>query len=299
MMIGAQIFLTAALMCSLSELSSHWVNVASPAGGRVGVAVLIVETGDYGRMNDDEHFPMQSVYKVPIVMTVLKRIDEGKLRLDQKVTVNAHELPPEKVHSPIRDKNPRGVTLPLRELLRAAIVESDGAASDALMALVPPKDVNEFLWHLGIQDMVVLNTEKELASDWQVQYRNWSTPAAAVKLLSAIQQGKALSARSNKLLLSWMITTQTGARRIRALLPKGTVVADKTGTSGTEGGVNAATNDIGLVTLPNGKHLAIAVFVSDSKADQSVREGVIAKIASSAWSCWTGNRATVARRFTP
>jgi beta-lactamase class A len=288
MMIGAQIFLTAALMCSLSELPSHWTRVASPAGGRVGVAVMIVETGDYARMNDNEHFPMQSVYKVPIVMTVLKRVDEGKLRLDQKVTIKADELPPEKVHSPIRDKNPRGITLLLRELLRASIVESDGGASDALLALVPPKDVNEFLRHLGIQDMVVLNTEKELASDWQVQYRNWTTPAAAVKLLSAIQQGKALSARNNNLLLSWMRTTQTGARRIRAMLPKGTVVADKTGTSGTEGGVNAATNDIGLVTLPNGNHMAIAVFVSDSKADQSVRESVIAKIAGSAWSCWTG-----------
>ena len=83
-----------------------------------------------------------------------------------------------------------------------------------------------------------------------------------------------------------MTATQTGIRRSRALLPKDAVVADKTGTSGTVNGVAAATNDIAIVTLPNGRHLLIAVFVSDAKADQGVREGVIAKIVRVTWDCW-------------
>jgi beta-lactamase class A len=66
-------------------------------------------------------------------------------------------------------------------------------------------------------------------------------------------------------------------------LPAGTVVAHKTGTSGTQKGITAATNDIGIITLPNGRHLAIAVFVSDSPADESTREGVIAKVALAVW----------------
>ena len=71
------------------------------------------------------------------------------------------------------------------------------------------------------------------------------------------------------------------------MLPDGTVVAHKTGTSQTVNGVTAATNDVGLVTLPNGQHLAIAVFVSDSTANDTIREEVIAKVARAAWDEWS------------
>ena len=76
-----------------------------------------------------------------------------------------------------------------------------------------------------------------------------------------------------------MTESKPGQKRLKGLLPAGTAVAHKTGTSGTVKGVTAATNDIGIITLPNGKRLAIAVFVADSPADEATREGVIAKIA--------------------
>ena len=63
-------------------------------------------------------------------------------------------------------------------------------------------------------------------------------------------------------------------------------MAHKTGTSDTIDGVTTATNDVGIITLPNGQHLAIAVFVSTTKADEKTREDVIAKIARAATDCW-------------
>jgi beta-lactamase class A len=84
----------------------------------------------------------------------------------------------------------------------------------------------------------------------------------------------------------------TGPKRIKGLLTKDAVVARKTGTSGTRDGITAATNDIGVIYLPNGKHLAIAVFVSDSPADEKTRESVIARIAKAAFDRWqtTGSK---------
>ena len=76
-----------------------------------------------------------------------------------------------------------------------------------------------------------------------------------------------------------MIESTPGPKRLKGLLPAGTIVAHKTGTSGTEKEITAATNDIGIITLPDGRHVAIAVFVSDSPADVATREAVIAKIA--------------------
>ena len=84
-----------------------------------------------------------------------------------------------------------------------------------------------------------------------------------------------------------MTETPTGPKRLKGLLPKSAVVAHKTGTGGTNSGLTSATNDIGLITLPNGRHLAVAVFVSDSPADLATRERVIAEIAKAIWDNWS------------
>ena len=84
-----------------------------------------------------------------------------------------------------------------------------------------------------------------------------------------------------------MTESPTGPRRLKGLLPKDATVAHKTGTSGTRNGINAATNDVGIITLPNGRHVAIAVFVAESPADEAAREEVIAKIAKAVWDKWS------------
>jgi len=131
--------------------------------------------------------------------------------------------------------------------------------------------------------IVVATTEAAMARGEQVQYRNWATPDAMVGLLRVLQEGKGLSASSRRLLLGLMTASKTGPGRIKGLLPEGTVVAHKTGSSGTVHGLTRATNDVGLVTLPDGKHLAVVVFVSDTKAGEATRDAVIAKIARAAW----------------
>ncbi len=81
-----------------------------------------------------------------------------------------------------------------------------------------------------------------------------------------------------------MTDASTGPKRIKGLLPAGTIVAHKTGTSPTNSeGLSPATNDVGIITLPNGKHLAIAVFVCNATDDEATREGVIAKITKAAY----------------
>jgi beta-lactamase class A len=135
----------------------------------------------------------------------------------------------------------------------------------------------------GITGMIVLDTENAFTQDKTLQYRNYATPEAAVSLLRALFERRGLSESSQALLLKFMTESTPGAKRLKGLLPSGTLVAHKTGTSGTEKGLTAATNDIGIITLPDGRHLAIAVFVSDSPADEATRESVIAKIAKAVW----------------
>lgn len=238
-------------------------------------------------LHGNEQYPMQSVYKMPIGMAVLHQVDRKKVDLHKVVRVDSGEYVSERQHSPLRDKHPNGADVTVKELLRYSVSESDGSASDVLMRLAGgPSVIQAYLKSLGVADMIVANTEKELGSDNAVQYRNWATPNQAVNLLSTLQKGRGLRATSRALLLQLMTDTQTGLNRLKGQLPTGTVVAHKTGTSWTLNGVTAATNDIGLITLPNGQHLAIAVFVSDAKADETTREAVIAKIAKAVWDAW-------------
>ncbi len=123
-------------------------------------------------------------------------------------------------------------------------------------------------------------SEADMAKAWEVQYTNWCKPVDIVKLLDIIYNGKVLLPASRDFLYKTMTETTTGPKRIKGLLPEGVIVAHKTGTSPTNAaGLSPATNDVGIITLPNGKHVVIAVFVCNSTADEATREEVIAKIS--------------------
>jgi len=273
-----------------TELQKQLERIAADAKGKVGVYALLIETGAAAGLNADQHFPMQSVYKLPISMAVMQQVEAGKINLEEKAGVAKSDFVSPGQHSPIRDKYPNGTELSVKELIQYAISESDGTASDVLMNLAGgASKVQVYLTSIGADNINVLNSEKEMAQDWQVQYDNWASPEAAVSLLLKMRdwrEWKANADDSEQLLTKFMAESLPGAKRLKGLLPPGTPAAHKTGTSGTRGGITAATNDIGVIALPNGKHIAIAVFVSDSRADEKTREGVIAKIAKAAWDKW-------------
>lgn len=273
---------------SLAELRNTFQEIAKAADGKVGVAVELLETKEAVSLNGQEHFPMQSVYKFPIAMAVLHEVDKGALKLDQMIQFTTNDLVPKDVHSPVRDAHPLGGALSVRNLLQQMVSESDGTACDIFLRLLGFEAVNDYLHGLGVTNVIVATSEKEMGSDGRAQYRNWASPEGMIGLLRALHEGRGLSVQSRELLLGIMTGSPTGPKRIKGLLPKGTLVAHKTGTSGTVNGLTAATNDAGIVTLPDGRHLAIAVFVSDSRTDDATRERVIAKISRAAWDHWAG-----------
>ena len=144
------------------ELQKQLEQIASAAKGKVGVAAVVLETGETVALNPRDHFPMQSVYKLPIGMAVMKQVDTGKIKLDQKVRVTKEDFIGRASPSPIRDKYPNGTELTVNELMAWMLLESDGTASDVLMKLADgPGAVQAYLTELKISDMIVLDTEKK------------------------------------------------------------------------------------------------------------------------------------------
>ena len=228
---------------------------------------------------------MQSVFKLPLAMAVMSRLVEtGRMGLDTPVKI----LPRDRfspTHSPLQDKYPAGeVEVPLREVMRLTIAESDNVGSEMLLRLVGgPAAVEEYMHSLGVGGFRLQDGEKTMNGDAKLQYRNWWEPASAVATLEKLYAGKALGVEGTKLVLGWMRETTTGPARLKAGLPAGTILMHKTGSSGAEGGILPATNDIGLVTLPDRRVLTLAVFVTDARVSQTVAEGVIAKLAAAVY----------------
>jgi beta-lactamase class A len=258
--------------------------IADAAKGTVGVAIIHLESRDTFTLNGNLHYPMQSVYKMPLAMAVLHEVDKGKLSLDQKIHIRKEELLP--TWSPIKTKYPEGnVDLPLREILGYTVSQSDNNGCDILFRLLGgTANVNKYVHSIGIDSIAIAATEEEMAKAWDVQFTNWSAPGAILQLLDGIYKGRDLSKSSIAVLKEMMEATTTCPGRIRGLLPENTIVAHKTGTSNTnDKGVTSATNDAGVITLPNGKHFAIVVFVCNATADEKTRDAVIAQITKVFW----------------
>ncbi len=251
----------------------------------VGVAIYGFEKNDTLSINGNTHFPMQSVYKLHLAFAVLNSVDKGKLKLNQKIWVSKSDL----LHdtwSPLREKYPNGnIELPLKEILTYTVSQSDNVGCDLLFRLIGgTSEVNRYIHSIGIQNIAIMATEQEMSRDWNVQFTNWTTPIASLQLLKMVDEHKILSKDSHAFLWETLLGTTTGNKRLRGDLPEETPVAHKTGSSGkNENGISAAVNDIGIICLPNGKHFAISVFVSNSLEEDQVNEKIIAEIAKIAW----------------
>lgn len=269
-----------------SKILAEKINsVIAPFHAQIGVAVLHNEKRDSCVINNKYHYVMQSVYKFHLAVTVLHMVDEGKLSLNQQVVIPKKELQQD-TWSPIAEKYKNGdATLTVREILSYTISQSDNIGCDVLFKLVGgTKVVHNYMKQLGITNVAIKATEQQMHENGAKAYTNWTTPSSAAEILQKAYTPAILSESSKKELWKMMEETTTGPKRIKGLLPADAVVGHKTGSSGQDShGVSVATNDIGMITLPNGEHVFLAVFVNESSEKPDTNDEIIAKIARVVW----------------
>ncbi|MGK6340642.1 CGA/CIA family class A beta-lactamase [Chryseobacterium sp. DT-3] len=252
----------------------------------VGVSVLGFENNFKYSKNGDKPLPTLSVFKFHIACAVLDLVDKGKLSLDQKIFISKSDLI-EKTWSPFREKHPDGnIEVSLHEVIDYTVALSDNNLCDVLLKLIGgTKTVQEFMDSKGVKGFQIKYNENEMhKNDWKALYENYSTPNSAVQVLKKFYDGKLLSKKSTDYLMQIMIGTKTGTNKIVEQLPKNTSVAHKTGASGKNNeGLTIAENDIGIITLPNGKHYAIAIFVSNSMETDAVNCRLVSDISKAVW----------------
>lgn len=290
-------------------------NLNIAANPDIGIGVLDLNTGESWFRNRQQKFPMQSVYKLPIAIAVLKRVDQRKISLDQSVTITRKDF--SAGNNPIiKDIKGDQAQFTVRDLLNRMMGVSDNTASDVLVRLIGgPSKVNQTLVKLGVRNVRVDRLERKLQLDsvglktfqpeWSdakllkaaieqvpatVQQtalqkyltdpRDTATPAGLVDLLAKLQKQKLLSANSTAVLLQMMTNSTSGSKRLKAGLPQNWSIAHKTGTGADVLGVGVATNDVGIISSPEGKRIAIAVMIPGSKAPLAERERLMAQVVA-------------------
>jgi beta-lactamase class A len=289
MRLAALLFLLTGIASAQSALPQQIRAIAEQAQGKVSVACSLPGSSVNCDLEPHAHPPMQSVFKLPLAVAVLHEVEQGRFSLDQPIRFLASDRFFPHAYSPLQEQYPEAeVDVPLRELLRLAASLSDNAAADILLRVVGgPAAVDAYIASQGVSGFHLEDSEHNLHRDPTAQYRNWFEPAGAVALLRRLSDNSPLTPQHTQLLLQWLKDSPVAAQRLKGSLPEGTVVMHKSGSSGTRDGVTAATNDIGLITLPDGRRLAIAVFVTDSRADDAARDQVIARIVRAAYDACT------------
>ncbi len=226
--------LAAATSPSLLQLERQLDYIAASKGSDVGIAALDLQTGETVAVKGHIPFPMASTVKIAVAALYLSQVEHGRRSLDDVID---------------------GVTA--RSLMSRMMIRSDNRATDLLLNdLGGPQALHQWLSQNGVHGLRVDRTIARLLADkrdlWDV--RDSSTPLAMVELLKRIYRAELIRPSSRNYLLDLMARCQTGKNRIRGLLPFGTPVENKTGT------LNGLTDDVGFITMPDGRRIAIAVF---------------------------------------
>ena len=291
---------------NFQDISQKLEKLSQGLVGRIGVAAQEIGSGKRITVNGDETFVMASTYKVAIAVALLDRVDKGELKLSDLIDISQDMMVAGDNAIAQNFVHP-GIKLSVANLIEPMITESDNTATDICLKLAGgPEAVTKMMRSIGITELRVDRYVTEILRDFyglpdkayasvlaeaiakdptlaakqsvrnlkfeQEDPRDQTSPNAMLQLLLAIDSGKALSEKSSEFLLGVMSRTRTGGGRLKGLLPKGTPVAHKTGTIG------GVANDVGYVTLPDGRRFAIAVYSKSSTTSEADRDRAIAEV---------------------
>lgn len=282
---------TSLAFAQTNRLMDQLKSIIADKNATVGVAIIL-NGSELMTINNQYRYPMMSVYKFHQALAVLDYVTKNDQTLNTEIFVKKSELRPD-TYSPLRDNYPAGdFMITIGDLLRYSISQSDNIACDILFKYIGGPDVvHKYVEKLGVKDVSIELTEKEMAESDMNQYQNWCKPSSAVLLMETFLQNDLFPRPYKVFLERALIETTTGPDKLKGLLPKNQVmVGHKTGSSDrNEFGVKIADNDLGFVLLPNGAHYSIAVFVMNSKETDKTNAAIIAKISKTVYDYFLSN----------
>ena len=259
------------LAASVGDVKARLEALERERGGRLGVAILNTGKGMSTGYRADERFLMCSTFKLLAVSAVLARVDRGVERLDRRIVFGNEAV---LAYAPITRHRTGGQGMTVAELCQAAITVSDNTAANLLLtSLGGPAAVTAFARSLGDELTRLDRIEPALNVGAAGDLRDTTTPSATLGDMQKILLGPTLSDASREQLIAWLCATTTGDAKLRAGLPTGWKVGDKTGNDG-----HSVSNDIAIIWPPGRKPLLVTAYYVNSAADDDARSRMLAEV---------------------
>ena len=248
---------------------------------------VIINGTDTVAVNNENVYPMMSVFKVHQALAVCHQLDQSGSSLDTLLTMQREELDP-KTWSPMLKEHPESsITLPVRELLRYTLIQSDNNASNVLFErLVGVAETDSFVATLIPRSSFrIAYTESEMAEDHAQAYANHTSPLGAAMLMERLFSDSLVSREKQHFIRKSLGECKTGKDRIAAPLlgKEGVSLSHKTGSGYIDKGVLAAHNDVAYISLPNAVRYTLAVFVKDFRGNETQASQVAARISATVY----------------
>jgi beta-lactamase class A len=257
---------------SSDRLAADLKKIEAESGGRLGVAALDTLTGARSLHRADERFPLCSTFKLLAAGAILARVDAGRESLDRRIRFQARDLVE---YSPVTKDQVAGDGMSVADLCEAALTLSDNTAANLLLAALDgPAGLTAYVRSLGDTITRLDRVEPDLNEAVPGDPRDTTSPAAMLSNLHSLILGNVLSAASRDQLSRWLIANKTGDARLRAGLPSGWRVGDKTGSGG-----RGSTNDIGIMWPPERAPMMIAVYLTETSKSDEQRNATLAAVA--------------------
>ena len=278
--------------------------------GKIGVSVKHLGTGETANLNGDVVFPTASVFKVPVIVEFYRRVERGRINLDEQILLKECDKVP---GSGILKELTEGLPVSYRDLLSLMMIVSDNTATDLIVKKVGFDNINNTMDTFGFKetrvnkycreilfDLVGVNDLRldemtidvfEKAAEANDYAGSWSlgivdndvtTPNEMLSLLELIVKNEAASSESCQAILNIMSKCQTGTYRIPKYLPqKKALLQRKTGS------LPGIRNDVGVITIKDtGEHYLLTCFTMDAE-DNYQAEEVIAKVSQAVYNYFT------------
>ena len=268
----ASIALAASFACA-GESHGYFAKFAQPAKSAQSASVnkIAQSTQKPAGLNESVRFPMHSVMKFPQALYVAHFLDSAKIDINAKVQVVKATLM-QNTWSPMLKELGDTAMISYAELLQWSLVQSDNNASDLLFKFCgTPQNITRYIEKLGFKNIQIGATEAEMHADLAKSNLNWCTPKEISNLFEWFYKNKDKN-ENLKFIWKTMSEVETGKDRIPAAAPAGATVVHKTGTGFPPKDKLPPMNDAGIVNLPNGRAIFIAVFVPEPTAPDQLAE---------------------------
>lgn len=229
-----------------------------------GIFLVDLDTGTYLNFNGDVTFSSASTIKVPILVAFFQAVDEGKVQLDQMLTLKTEHIAG---GSGEMQDQPIGTKYSALEVAKKMIIVSDNTATNMMIELLGGAEIlNQQFATWGLRATVLHNNLPDLEGT------NTTSPKDLINVMAQVDRGNLVSVKSRDRILQIMRQTQNDN-----LLPKGlgegAIIAHKTGN------INSMLADSGMVDLPNGKRYLVTVMVKHSPETEKVAQTLIRDIS--------------------